>query len=167
MSETTNWMPKTVYVTYIVSTPEKVWTALTSGEFTKQYFFGRRVESDWKVGSKVTYTMEDGTVDIFGKIVRSDHPRLLSFTWNVQWRDEHAKGMGRPLEELRRLPETLVTFAIDKLGEVVRLTMTESHQIELDEKLLEGGRRGWPIILSGLKSLLETGRAMPPFNPMS
>lgn len=69
----------------------------------------------------------------------------LSVTWHVEW-----------LEEYRHLPENLVTFQLDPLGEVVRLTTTESHQEPMDEKILEGGRRGWPVILSGLKSLLET-----------
>jgi uncharacterized protein YndB with AHSA1/START domain len=164
MSHDIKWKPETVYVTYIVTTPEKAWAALTSPEFTRQYFFGRRIESDWKVGSAVKYLMEDGRTDVFGNILECEPPRVLSFTWNVEWRDEHAKALGRPLDELRRLPESMVTFQIDALGEVVRLTMTESHQIELDEKMLEGGRRGWPVILSGLKSLLETGRALPAFN---
>ena len=115
-------------------------------------FFGRRVESDWKLGSSVRYWQEDGTLDVQGKVAKCDPPRLLSLTWHVEW-----------MEEFRRLPDALVTFQIDKLGEVVRLTMTESHQIPMDDKTLEGGRRGWPVILSGLKSLLETGRALPPF----
>jgi uncharacterized protein YndB with AHSA1/START domain len=155
MSKPINWMPKTVYVTYIATTPEKVWAALTGGEFTKQYFFGRRVESDWKVGSIVRYWQPDGTLDVQGVVQRCEPMRLLEYTWHVEW-----------LEEFRKLPDALVTFQIDNLtgnsGEVVRLTLTESHQIELDEKKLEGGRRGWPLILSSLKSLLETGRAIPP-----
>jgi len=66
-------------------------------------------------------------------------------------------------EEYRHLPECIVTFQIDPLGDLVRLTMTESHPTPIDEKYLEGGRRGWPVILSGLKSLLETGRPLPKF----
>ncbi|HVB56774.1 MAG TPA: SRPBCC family protein [Candidatus Acidoferrales bacterium] len=156
--------PKTVYVTYIVTTPEKLWAALTDAAFTKQYFFGRRVESDWSAGSAVTYRMEDGRPDVYGKVLQCQPPRLLSFTWNVEWREDHATHLGKSLDELRRLPECSVTFQLDDLGEVVRLTMTESHQLDPDESLLEGGRRGWPVILSGLKSLLETGHALPPFS---
>jgi uncharacterized protein YndB with AHSA1/START domain len=147
------YTPRTIFVTYIVSTPDKVWAALTSTEFTRQYFFGRRVESDWKVGSTVRYRMEDGTLDVEGKVLESDPPRLLSITWHLE-----------RTEELRRLPENLVTFKIDALGEVVRLTMSESHREGIDEKLLEGGRRGWPIILCGIKTLLETGKPMPAFD---
>ena len=141
---------ETVYVTYIVTSPEKVWAALTGGESTRKYFFGRRIESDWKAGSIVRYWQEDGTLDVEGKILECEPPRRLSFTWKVMW-----------LEEYRNLPECIVTFQIDQLGEMSRLTMTESHPVPIDEKLLEGGRRGWPVILSGLKSLLETGKALP------
>ena len=151
--------PKTVYVTYIVTTPEKLWEALTRPESTRQYFFGRAVESDWKVGSPFAYRMEDGGIDVKGKVLESDPPRRLAVTWEVEWRE----GLPEPFtpELLRSLPETVVTFEIEPLGEVVRLTMTESHAGPIDDKLLEGGRRGWPVILSGLKSLLETGRPLP------
>jgi uncharacterized protein YndB with AHSA1/START domain len=144
---------ETVYVTYIVTTPEKLWAALTDPAFTRQYFFGRRIESDWQAGSQVTYRMEDGQADVQGKILESDPPRRLSFTWNVV-----------RMEEYRHLPECIVTFQIDPLGDLVRLTMIESHPTPIDEKYLEGGRRGWPVILSGLKSLLETGRPLPKFD---
>jgi uncharacterized protein YndB with AHSA1/START domain len=164
MSGTSTHAPDTVYVIYIATTPEKLWEALTGSEFTSQYFFGRRIESDWKAGSRVAYLMPDGSVDVWGKILQSEPPRLLSFTWNVEWREDHAKYLGKTLEELRRLPECIVTFQIDALGEAVRLTMTESHLGAIEDKLLEGGRRGWPVILSGLKSLLETGRPLPKFD---
>src|SRR4051812_45430161 len=109
-------LPDTVYVTYIASTSEQVWEALTSPEFTRQYFFGRRMQSDWKVGSPFQLLMEDGTVDCQGKVLESDPPRRLSVTWHVEW-----------IEEMRRLPECIVSFDIESLGDVVRLTMTESH----------------------------------------
>jgi uncharacterized protein YndB with AHSA1/START domain len=145
--------PEAVYLIYIATTPEKLWTALTEGELTREYFFGRRIESDWKVGSPWTLWMDDGRVDCAGKVLASDRPRRLSLTWHVEW-----------LEEFRGLPETIVTFAIDPLGEVVRLTVMESHHDSLDEKYKEGGRRGWPVILCGLKTLLETGRSLPNFD---
>ena len=148
--------PDTVYVTYIVSTPEKVWAALTSSDFTRQYFFGRSVESDWKTGSPWILRMPDGRVDTQGRVLEADPPRRLSLTWHVEW-----------VEEFRDLPEAIVTYDIEKVGEAVRLTMTESHPEPIDEKYLEGGRSGWPFILSGLKSLLETGRPLPEIDPMS
>src|SRR6266404_2278729 len=96
--------PESVYVTYIAAKPENVWQALTRGEFTKQYFFGRRMESDWNVGSPWTLWMEDGRVDCQGRVLESNPPRRLSITWHVEW-----------IEEFRRLPETIVTFQLDAL----------------------------------------------------
>jgi uncharacterized protein YndB with AHSA1/START domain len=137
----------TVYVTYIASTPEKVWTALTSPAFTRQYFFGRAVESDWQAGSTWLLRRPDGVVDVQGVVRQSDPPRRLALTWNVP---------AQP--ELGQLPECLVSYEIEPVGSgVVRLTMIESHATPIPAYLLEGGRRGWPMILSGLKTLLETG----------
>jgi uncharacterized protein YndB with AHSA1/START domain len=145
--------PKTVYSTYIVATPEHIWTALTSAEATRQYFFGMNVESDWKVGATVKYVRPDGTLDVQGEVLECDAPRRLSMTWHVEWH-----------EEFRRLPAAIVTFQIDPLGDVQRLTLTESHGGNIDDRLFEGGRRGWPMILCNLKTFLETGRQMPKFD---
>ncbi len=141
------FVPKTVYVTYIASTPEKVWAALTSAEFTKQYFFGRSVEIESKVGGSFILRMPDGRIDIKGRVVEYDPPRRLSVTWGVDW-----------IEEFRELPESLVTYDIEPMGESVKLTMTESFQWDVPDAILAGGRQGWPFILSSLKSVLETGK---------
>jgi uncharacterized protein YndB with AHSA1/START domain len=93
--------------------------------------------------------MPDGRVDVEGKVKECDLPRRLSVTWRVMW-----------IEEMRKLPECLVTYQIDTLGEAVRLTMSESHQWDVPEAILAGGRQGWPVILSSLKSLLETGKPL-------
>jgi uncharacterized protein YndB with AHSA1/START domain len=154
MSEDKHYHPKIVYVTCIVTTPEKLWAALTSSEFTRQYFFGRSIESDWQIGSPVTYWQPDGTLDVKGKVIECDPPRLLTITWHVEW-----------IPELLSLAENLISFQIDALGDLVRLTMMQSHREAIDEKLLEGGRKGWPIILCGLKTLLETGHPLPEFDP--
>ena len=143
------FVPKTVNVIYIAATPEKVWAALTSAEFTRQYFFGRSVEIEQKVGGSFILRMPDGRVDVEGKVVECDPPRRLSVTWRVMW-----------IEEMRKLPECLVTYQIDALGEAVRLTMSEAHQWDVPEAVLAGGRQGWPVILSSLKSLLETGKPL-------
>ena len=149
------YTPKTVYTTYIKAPAERIWEALTSSEISPQFFFGRRVESDWKLGSVVNYWQEDGTLDVTGKVAEVDYPRRLSFTWHVEW-----------LEEFRHLPEVLVTFEIEpQEDDTMKLTMIEAHRAEVDPKLLEGGRRGWSIILNGLKTLLETGAPMPTFIP--
>lgn len=145
-----NKSPDTVYVTYIAASAQKVWDALTQGEITQQYFFGRRIESDWKVGGRIVYWQPDGTLDVSGKILECDPPRKLRFTWTVEW-----------VAEMKALPPCIVTYQIDDLGKAVRLTVIEEHPEFLEEKWLEGGRRGWPIILSSLKSFVETGKPLP------
>jgi uncharacterized protein YndB with AHSA1/START domain len=150
MAETDLTTESTVYVTYIASTPSKAWEALTSSEFTSQYFFGRKVESDWKQNSPWLMRRPDGAVDVTGVVRESDPPRKLVVSWIVA---------GPP--ELKDLPESIVDYEIEPVGEgVVRLTMTEAHPTPIPAYLLEGGRRGWPMILSGLKSLLETGKPL-------
>ena len=138
----------TVYVTYIATTPEKLWAALTSSEFTRQYFFNCGVESDWKRGSPWILRMPDGRAVVTGEVRETDPPRKLVVSWNV---DSIAD----------KLPEAVVSYEIDEVGDdVVRLTMTEAHPTPIPAYLLEGGRKGWPKILSALKSLLETGRPL-------
>jgi uncharacterized protein YndB with AHSA1/START domain len=150
MAESELTTESTVYVTYIASTPRKVWAALTSSEFTTQYFFGRRVESDWRTGSPWTLRRPDGTVDVRGVVRESEPPRKLVVSWKVDGP-----------EGLKDLPECIVTYEIEEAGEgVIRLTMVEAHPTPIPAYLLEGGRRGWPMILSGLKSLLETGKPL-------
>jgi uncharacterized protein YndB with AHSA1/START domain len=143
------FVPKTSYVIHIVSTPEKVWEALTSTEFTTRFFFGRSVEIEPKVGGSFILRMPDGRFDIKGRVVECDPPRRLSVTWGVDWM------------EFRELPETLVTYDIEPMGGSVKLTMTEAFQWEVPDAILAGGRQGWPFILSSLKSVLETGKPVP------
>src|SRR5882757_7552393 len=133
--------PKFVYVIYIASTPEKVWEALTSPDFTKQYFFGRTIEIETQAGGSFILRMPDGRVDVKGNVVEWSPPLRLSVTWTVDW-----------MPEMRDLPECLVTYDIAQAGESVRLTMTEAHQWDVPEGLLAGGRAGWPAILSSFKS---------------
>jgi uncharacterized protein YndB with AHSA1/START domain len=140
--------PKTVYVTYIVSTPEKVWEALTSPEFTRKYFWGLGIELEPKLGGSFALRMPDGTAHVQGKVIAWDPPRKFAVSWGVKSPDEFAK-----------LPECHVTYEIAPAGDAVRLTMTESHSWNIPEAILSGGRMGWPAVLSGLKSLLETGTA--------
>jgi uncharacterized protein YndB with AHSA1/START domain len=140
------FVPKTVYVIYIASAPEKVWEALTSAAFTRQYFFGRTAEIEPKVGGDFVLRMPDGRLDIKGRVTEWDPPRRLSATWAVDF------------EEFRELPESLVTYEIEPMGESVKLTMTEAFQWDVPDAILAGGRQGWPLILSGLKSVLETGK---------
>jgi uncharacterized protein YndB with AHSA1/START domain len=140
--------PLTVYTIYIAATPEKVWEALTSAEFSRKYFSGFAVEMEPRLGGKFMVRAPDGAEHICGEVLEHDPPKKLSVTWNVNW-----PGL------VERLGPTLVTYEIEPAGEAVRLTMSERHDRPLSDDVLEGGRTGWPAILSGLKSLLETGKA--------
>jgi uncharacterized protein YndB with AHSA1/START domain len=141
-----HFKPLTVYTIYIASTPEKVWEALTSAEFSRKYFFGNSVEIDLRVGGAYIVRTGDGHLHISGEVAECVPHRKLSFTFNVNWP-----------EMIEKLGPTLVTYEIEPAGDAVRLTMTESHDRPLDDDILSGGRQGWPAILSSLKSLLETG----------
>lgn len=141
--------PGIVYSIYIASTPEKVWQALTSAEFTRQYFSAFGVEMEPKVGGTFTVRAPDGSMHITGEVIEHDPPRRLTVTWNVNWPDL-----------VQILGPTLVTYEIEQVGDVVRLTLIQSHDRPIDDDILSGGRAGWPAILSSLKSLLETGTAL-------
>jgi uncharacterized protein YndB with AHSA1/START domain len=145
----TVYKPDTVYTIYIASTPQKVWQALTTAEFSRQYFFGFAVEMECKVGGSFIVRAPDGSIHIDGKVLACDPPSRLSVTWNVNW-----PGL------VEKLGQTVVTYEIAATGDAVRLTMTEAHERELPEDILSGGRAGWPAILSSLKSVLETGQPL-------
>jgi uncharacterized protein YndB with AHSA1/START domain len=142
-----------VYVTYIATTPEKLWEALTRGDLTEKYFFGSIVESDWKEGSKVTYS-RNGKVTDYGKVLKYEPMSLLSFTWSY---------MG---DKTSRQHPTRVTFKLQPMDSVVKLTLRHEGLLETDyvedDDTFEGFNNGWPAILSNLKSLLETGCTLPP-----
>jgi uncharacterized protein YndB with AHSA1/START domain len=144
-----NFKPSIVYTIYIASTPERVWEALTTAEFSRKYFFGFGVELDLKVGGAFVARAPDGSVHIGGEVIECDRPRKLTITWNVNW-----PGL------VEKLGVTLVSYEIEPAGAAVRLTLTESHDRPISDDILEGGRMGWPAILSSLKSLLETGEAL-------
>jgi uncharacterized protein YndB with AHSA1/START domain len=140
---------KTVYVTYIAATPDKVWQALTDPAFTAQYFFGRTIEIEPKAGGSFLMRMPDGRVDVKGEVVEWSPPRKLAMTWTIDWN-----------ADMRQLPPCLVSYDIEQAGESVKLTLTESYSWDVPETLLTGGRSGWPAILSSLKSVLETGKPL-------
>jgi uncharacterized protein YndB with AHSA1/START domain len=135
-----------VYVTYIRTTPERLWSALTGDvEFMKQYWFGVYCESEWKAGSSWRMVHPDGSISDAGEIVEADPLRRLV----IRWRHEK-----RP--ELKAEGDSLCTMEIERSGAAVRLSIT--HTIEREpSKLIEAVSGGWPKIISNLKSLLETG----------
>jgi uncharacterized protein YndB with AHSA1/START domain len=139
--------PEFIYVTYIETTPEKVWEALTSSEFTRRYWFNTEVKSDWKVGSPFALVMDGQTTDT-GQILEADRSRRLSYSFKHELD-----------EEMRKEPATKVVFTLEAFGNLVKLTVTHEGFVA-GGKLLDGISRGWPAILSGLKSLLETGQVL-------
>ncbi len=139
--------PEFVYVTYIETTLEQLWDALTSSEFSRRYWFGTELRSDFKVGSPLALVMSGETTDT-GEILEADPPRRLSYTFKHQAN-----------EAMRKEPATKVAFTLEAFGNLVKLTVTHEGFVE-GSQLLDGISRGWPAILSGLKSLLETGKAL-------
>ena len=147
--DTAKFKPNTVYVTYIASTPERVWQALTDPAFTRQYFAGFAVDVEPREGGAFFLRYPDGRVHISGRVTEWSPPRRFSCTWLVE-------GMA----DFRELPECLVTYEIEQAGGAVKLTMTEAHSWNIPDAILAGGRSGWPAILSSLKSVLETGKPL-------
>ena len=138
-----------VYVTYIRTTQEKLWSALTiDAEFMKQYWFGTHCESKWTPGSSWKMVYPNGMVTDAGEIVEAEPPRRLVIRWQNQ---------AKP--ELKAEGESLCTMELEPSGWAVKLSIT--HSIErAPSKLIEAVSGGWPKILSNLKSLLETGSAV-------
>jgi uncharacterized protein YndB with AHSA1/START domain len=135
--------PEFVYITFIETTPEKLWEALTSSEFSRRYWWNTDVVSDWKVGSPFSLVMNGSTTDV-GKVLESDPPRRLSYTFKPVTSEE---------------PPSRVIFNLEKHGSLVKLTLTHEGFVE-GGRTLDGISKGWPAIMSSLKSLLESGRAL-------
>ena len=149
--------PSFVYVTYIATTPERVWQALVDTDVTRQYWVDPTADSpahvnvsDWRPGSRWEHQRVDDarTVDMVGKVVESTPPRRLVLSWS------------RPKDAEDDAMHSRVTFDIESHGErLIRLTVTH-EDLERDPQMLAGVSGGWPKILSNLKTLLETGRAL-------
>jgi uncharacterized protein YndB with AHSA1/START domain len=134
-----------VYTTYITSTPQKVWDAITTAEFTRQYW-GHAMVSDWKAGSKWEMQRADGGVQMSGQVLESRPPSRLVYDW------ASPENLGNKSETSR------VTFSISAIGGVVRLDVVHD-QLKTGSEMALGISKGWPLVLSGLKSWLETGKA--------
>jgi uncharacterized protein YndB with AHSA1/START domain len=135
-----------VYVTYIASTPARVWRALTDGDLTRQYWKHTN-QSDWKPGSKWKHVADDGqgTVRLVGQVVEVVPNKRLVLTW------AEAAAAADTSRHSR------VAIDLEAVGEMVRLTVTHD---ELQPEMAQKIAAGWPRVLSSLKSLLETGRAL-------
>ncbi len=132
-----------LYQVVIHASPEKVWQALTNPEFTRQYWFGRSVTSDWKAGSEVKITTPEGKVEVKGRVLEIVENKRLSYEW----------GSGTDTDN------TVVVFEITQMGPLVKLLIT--HNIDLGGTGAPQTINGWTFILCGLKTYLETGSPMP------
>lgn len=137
-----------VYVTFIASTPEKVFEAITRPEITRRYW-GHDNVSDWTPGSRWEHVRdnEEKTVNIVGKVVESSPPSRLVVTWAGASEEADPEAYSR------------VTFDIEPYEDMVRLTVSHDDLI-VGSGMASGVSKGWPIVLSSLKSLLETGRGL-------
>lgn len=143
-----------VYVAVIAATPEQVWEAITTAEFTRQYWHATRVQSDWQEGSPIQFFVDDVAevngerVGCEGHILKADHPRELSYTWRFP---------GNP--EVADEAPSRVTFLLQAIGEHTKLSLIHDR-FEDNSRMAPMVTAGWPLVLSGLKTLLETGTAV-------
>ena len=138
--------PEFVYATYIETTAEKLWHALTDGDFTERYWFGHRVASNWKAGGPYQFTKQ-GKPIVEGKVLESDPPKRLAYTF-VNLSDQYKNEF-----------PALATFVLEPFGKLVKLTLTHTGFQE-GSTMLPSISKGWPAILSSLKSILETGQPL-------
>lgn len=143
-----NDVTRFVYVTFIRTTVDQLWKALTEPEFMKQYWFGMHCESDWRPGSPWRLIFTDGRLADAGEIIEADPPRRLQIQWRNEWKPEFkAEGFSH------------CTFELEPHDGAVKLSVT--HEIDIvDSKFIQAVSGGWPQILSNLKSFLETGEAV-------
>jgi uncharacterized protein YndB with AHSA1/START domain len=134
-----------VYVTFIRTKPEKLWSALTDPIQMKEYWFGMQIKTEWKSGAEWQMVFPDGRVADTGEILELERPKRIRLKWRNEFKPElKAEGF------------SLCTMELEPVGAAVRLTIT--HTIErADSKFIRAVSGGWPKILSNLKSLLETG----------
>lgn len=135
-----------IYVTYIRTTPEKVFEAITKPEIARRYWGHENVSQDWQPGSGWQHVRTDvtRTVDLVGEVISSDPPRQLVISWANESQKDDPDQYSR------------VTFDIEEQDDMVRLTVTHDD-LQPDSGMLNGISKGWPLVLSSMKSFLETG----------
>jgi uncharacterized protein YndB with AHSA1/START domain len=140
-----------IYVTYILSTPEKVFEAITRPDIARRYW-GHENVSDWQPGSTWEHIRanDERTVELVGEVMESSPPSRLVITWANASQAADADAYSR------------VTFEIEPYEDMVRLTVSHDD-LEAGSGMANGVSKGWPIVLSSLKSLLETGRGLDVF----
>jgi len=163
MSTSTTDAPAFVYQTYIRTTPEQLWRALTEPAFTERYWGGLALDTDWKVGSPISWRFGGVTVDDPEQVVvESDPYRRLAYSWHTftpEW--AVASGIDEALRaEIADERRSIVTFEIEDVGEMVKLTVLHGN-FEAGSTVATMVRDGWPRVVSELKTLLETGEPVP------
>lgn len=157
--------PTFVYTTYIRTTPERLWQALTDPAFTERYW-GITFDSDWKPGSPVSWTQFGLTIaDAEQRILEAEPYRRLAYTWHT-FTPEWADSLGFTEEARERMlaePRSKVTFEIEQLGDQVKLTVVHDD-LEPGGLVASLISEGWPRVLANLKTLLETGEPLPESN---
>jgi len=139
------------YETYINASKDRVWDALTNAEFTSQYFFATKVESSWEAGAPVSYRYATGDgVAVEGEVIEVNPPDKLIISWHVLYDDD-----------ARKEDPSRVTFSLDEIGGQTKLRIVHD-QFPEDTVVLPEISNGWPWVLASMKSLLETGEALPP-----
>ncbi|MBX3143327.1 MAG: SRPBCC family protein [Trueperaceae bacterium] len=140
-----------VYVTYVVSTPEKVFEAITRPDVARRYW-GHENVSDWQPGSGWEHVKanDERTVALVGKVLEVSPPSRLVITW------------ASPSQAADPETHSRVKFEIEEYEDMVRLTVTHD-ELEAGSGMATGISKGWPIVLSSLKSFLETGRGLDVF----
>jgi uncharacterized protein YndB with AHSA1/START domain len=146
--------PEFVYVTYIETTPEKLFQALTDSDFSRRYWFNTSFRTDWRVGSPFALVVNDQVTDT-GTVLAYDPPRRLAYTFHHELSDT-----------ARKEKPSRVTFTLQPHGKLVKLTLTH-EDFAPGSVILDSISKGWPAILSSLKSLLERGEPLAvPFEAM-
>ena len=148
-----------MYATYIRTTPEKLWEALTNGDFSEKYWMGFRVEVEQRAGGRIRILPPKGQESKFGdhggKVLACEPYRKLVYEFVTKDRPEVAE---------KRESPSRVTYELTPMGSQVRFRLIHENLLpedqEKDPNTLKGINNGWPAVLSSLKSLLETGQAI-------
>ncbi len=139
--------PKHVYVQIIKTTPSKLWDALTNPQMTPLYYYGTAIDSELKPGSNFNYITPDNTLMVGGEVIEAEKPRKLVTSFIAKWGPE-----------VEGDAPSRVIFEIEPQGQCCRLTLT--HEFEEENATYQTVDDGWPVILAGLKTLLETGEPL-------
>lgn len=140
--------PDFVYVTVIAATQERVWRGLTTAEFTQRYWHDTRVRSEFTPGAKIEFLNPDDSVGVAGEILTADHPSELSYTWRFLRNPDAVSD-----------PPSRVTFRLEAVSAGTRLTVIHDR-LEESPATASMVTLGWPHVIAGLKTLLETGKAV-------